>query len=127
VERKAEEMMVKDVVSIGPDALLQEAIAKMKEYHVTSLLVERKTPSDTWGVVTQTDVVHKAIGRNIDVEGLKVTDVMTRPITTVKPTSTVGECAELMMRDGIRRVFVYEKGKIIGIISIADIFKAIPA
>ena len=88
-------------------------------------LVERKAPSDTWGVITQTDVVHKVIGRDLDIDGVKVSDVMTRPITVVKVSSTVQECAALMRRDGIRRVFVFDGQEVVGIISIADIFKAI--
>lgn len=125
MKRAAREIMVGDVIGISPDASLRDAIKKMREHRITSLLVERRVPSSTWGVITQTDIVHKVIGQNRDVDSLKVSDVMTRPITTVKPESTILDCAALMQRDGIRRVFVFDGKDIVGIISISNIFKAI--
>jgi signal-transduction protein with cAMP-binding, CBS, and nucleotidyltransferase domain len=55
--KTAQEVMTKDVATVQPYATVAEAIQHMRDRRVGSLLVERVSPSDTWGIITQTDVV----------------------------------------------------------------------
>ena len=120
--KTAQEIMTKEVATIHPYATVAEAIHRMRERQVGSLLVEQVSPSDTWGIITQTDVVQKVVASDMDPAQVKVTEVMSKPITIVRPDTPLRECARLMGREHIRRVFVFERRKVVGVVSASDIF-----
>ena len=123
--KTAQEIMTKDVATIHPHAPVAEAIQRMRERQVGSLLVEQVSPSDTWGIVTQTDVVQKVVAFEMDPAQVKVAEVMSKPITIVRPYTPLRECARLMGRERIRRVFVFERQKVVGVVSASDIFETL--
>jgi CBS domain-containing protein len=120
--KAAREIMSKDVATIHPHALVAEAIRRMRELQIGSLLVERVSLSDTWGVITQNDVVQKVIANGQDPEQVKVNEVMSKPISIVRPDTPLQECAKVMARERIRRVFVFDRQSVVGVISANDIF-----
>lgn len=121
----AQEVMTKDVASISAHATVAEAIHRMRERRVGSLLVERVSPSDTWGIVTQTDIVQKVVAMGKDPGQVEVAAIMTKPVTTVRPDTPLKECARLMAREQIRRVFVFDGHNIVGVVSASDIFRTL--
>ena len=123
--KTAQEIMTKEVATIHPYATVAEAIHRMCERQVGSLLVEQISPSDTWGIVTQADVVKKVVASEMDPAQVKVAEVMSKPITIVRPDTPLRECARLMGREHIRRVFVFEKHKVVGVVSASDIFETL--
>ena len=121
----AQEIMTKDVATVHPHASVAEAIQRMRDRQVGSLLVEQVSPSDTWGVITQADVVRKVVAPDEDPSGIEVTEVMSKLITIVRPETSLQECAHLMAREQIRRVFVFDGRKILGVVSASDIFQTL--
>jgi len=117
--------MTRDVAAIQPQASVAEAIQYMRERQVGSLLVEVVSPSDTWGIITQTDVVQKVVAFDKDPAQLRVAEVMSKPISIVRPSTSVRECARLMAREHIRRVFVFDGQKVVGVVSADDIFRTL--
>jgi CBS domain-containing protein len=97
----------------------------MRDHRVGSLLVERVSPSDTWGTITRTDVVHQVIAPGKEPGQVKVSNVMSKPIATVRPDTSLQECARLMAHEDIRRVFVFDGRNIIGILTASDIFRTL--
>lgn len=120
--RTAAEVMTKHVVDIEPTATVAEAIEKMKQWNVSSLLVQRKSQTDTWGFMTQTDIIEKVIASGCDPETVQVHEIMTKPVITVPPSCSLQDCAALMARADIRRVLVFDGQDIVGIVSSSDIF-----
>jgi CBS domain-containing protein len=120
--KAAHEIMSKDVATIHPHVSVAEAIRRMRERQIGSLLVEKVSPSDTWGIITQNDVVQKVIAKGQDPEQIKVNEVMSKPISIVRPDSLLQECAQVMARERIRRVFVFDGQNVVGVISANDIF-----
>lgn len=123
--KTAQEVMTKEVATIHPHATVAQAIERMRDQQVGSLLVERVSPSDTWGIITRTDVVHKIIAPDKDPAQVKVTQVMTKPVTTVRPDASLQECARVMARVDIRRVFVFDGHSIVGVVTASDIFRTL--
>jgi signal-transduction protein with cAMP-binding, CBS, and nucleotidyltransferase domain len=116
--------MTKEVVDIEADRTVAEAIQKMKEWNVSSLLVKRQDATDTWGFMTQTDVIEKVVAKGQDPDEVQVHEIMTKPVITVPPNCLLSDCAALMARADIRRVLVYDGKEIVGIVSSTDIFEA---
>ncbi len=125
MKKTAQEIMTKDVATVHPHDTVAEAIRRMREIQVGSLLVEQVSPSDTWGIITQTDVVRKVVAPDKDPTQLEVTEVMSKPITIIRPGTSLQECAHLMAREQIRRVFVFDGHNILGVVSASDIFQTL--
>jgi CBS domain-containing protein len=120
--KTAVHVMTKHVVDIEPDATVAQAIDKMKQWNVSSLLVERHGPTDTWGFMSQTDVIEKVVAKGLDPDDILVHQIMTKPVITVPPNCSLQDCAALMARADIRRVLVFDGQDIVGIVSSSDIF-----
>jgi CBS domain-containing protein len=120
--KTAADVMTKHVVDIEPDATVADAIEKMKQWNVSSLLVQRKDTTDTWGFMSQTDVIEKVVAHGLDPHTVYVHEIMTKPVITVPPNCSLPDCAALMARADIRRVLVFDGQDIVGIVSSSDIF-----
>lgn len=123
--KTAADVMTKNVIDIRPDATVADAIAKMKEHGVSSLLVRRDEVMHTWGFMTETDVIEKVVAQELDPAGIRITEIMSKPVITVSPRASLQECAALLARADIRRVLVYDAKDIVGIVSTSDIFDAL--
>ena len=120
--KTAVHVMTKHVVDIEPEATVADAIEKMKEWNVSSLLVQRQDATDTWGFMSRKDVIEKVIARGMDANAVQVHEIMTKPVITVPPNCRLQDCAALMIRADIRRVLVFDGQDIVGIVSSSDIF-----
>lgn len=123
--KTASDVMTRHVVDISPDATVAEAIATMRQSSVSSLLVQRGSQGETWGFLTQTDVVEKVVAEGKDPAEIRIRDIMTKRVITVSPNCSLMDCAALMARADIRRVLVFDGRDIVGIVSGSDIFDAL--
>lgn len=121
---KAQDVMTKEVVTIDGSATVAEAVNKMRERKVSSLVVERRNPDDAYGILTRKDVVSKVVSAGKKLDEVKVHEIMTKPLIMVSPGLELEYCARLMAMTGIRRAPVFDGKEIIGILSNTDIFNA---
>jgi CBS domain-containing protein len=123
--KSAAQIMTKHVMDIVPDAPVAEAIEKMKQDNISSLLIKTEGGMATWGFMTETDIIEKVVAKGLNPAEIRVVDIMSRPVITVSPTYSLQECAATMARARIRRVLVYDGHNIVGIVSTSDIFNAL--
>jgi CBS domain-containing protein len=119
------DVMSKDVVLIDGRETVADAIKLMRDRGVSSLVINRRTHEDAWGIMTRKDVVNKVVDPGIDPTDMKVFEIMTKPIITASPGLALKYCARLLNHAGIRRAPVFDGKEIIGIVSNTDIFDAI--
>ena len=118
-------IMKSPVVSIEANKSVAEAIHQMQEKGISSLMVTPATPGEPEGMMTKRDIISKVVSHGKDPKTLNVQDVMTTSLITVPPDYPLTDAARLMSEKGIRRVLVRQGGKIIGIVSDTDIFRAV--
>jgi CBS domain-containing protein len=123
--KSAAQIMTSHVTDIAPDAPVAEAIDKMKQDNISSLLIKTEGGMATWGFMTETDIIEKVVAKGLNPADICVVDIMSRPVITVAPTYSLQECAATMARARIRRVLVYDGHNIVGIVSTSDIFSAL--
>lgn len=111
--------------AVAPDAPVLEAIRLMAEHHVGALLVMRE--SELLGIISERDYARKVILLGRSSAETPVAQIMSAPVVTVTPASTVAECMELMTDRRIRHLPVVEGGRVSGMISIGDLVKAVIA
>jgi CBS domain-containing protein len=117
------DLMNRNVKFIREDASLIDAVRKMKEFDISSLMVESASKANGFGIITRKDLINQLIDPHPGAQHALVADVMTMPAITVPPGMSVMACVKLMKRYNIRRVPVYDGKQIIGILSNSDIFK----
>jgi len=118
------EIMTKKLETIEADASIYDAIEKMIDRRIRSLLVKPKDEKDVHGVITVRDVVTKALAKNLDLNKTKVSEITSKPLVCVDKSMDIGYTINLMSKFNITRVFVNDGKEIIGIISLLDVMSA---
>jgi len=113
------EVMSKEPKKIVSSTSVVEAATSMRDERVGSLLVERN--GELVGMVTDTDVVRKAVAEKKDLAKTTVETIMTAPLNSIDATKTVPEAHDMMGDLGVRHLAVREAGKVVGVISVGDL------
>lgn len=119
-------MNVEDVMSHNPcccsaETSLEEVARKMVDYDCGEIPV-LDSAGRPMGVLTDRDICCRTVAQGLNPIGMKAGDVMTSPVETVTPQTSVTECCKLMEARQIRRVVVVdEAGRCCGIVAQADI------
>jgi CBS domain-containing protein len=111
------------VWSIGPEDPVIEAIRVMAEKHIGALPVMQG--NQLVGIVSERDYARKVILLGRSSADTPIWQIMSAPVTTVSPEEEVHRCMEIMTEQRIRHLPVVERGKMIGMISIGDLVKAV--
>ncbi|HZV47775.1 MAG TPA: CBS domain-containing protein [Thermodesulfovibrionales bacterium] len=121
---KVVEIMTKKLETIEAAAPIYDAIEKMIDKRIRSLLVKPNDDKDVHGVITVRDVVNKALAKNLDLTRTKVGEITSKPLVCVDKGMDVEYAINLMSKFNITRVFVNDGKEIIGIISLLDVMSA---
>jgi CBS domain-containing protein len=112
-----------DVWHIAPDASVYAALKLMAEKEIGSLLVLDR--DELVGIISERDYSRKVVLKEKTTIDTPVKEIMTQELVTLNPEQTIGECMSLMTDKRIRHLPVLENERLIGIISIGDVVKAI--
>lgn len=115
------ELMTRKMCTSEKNKSVLSASRKMIKYGVGSILIIED--SKAVGIVTERDIVIKLVGENQIPHKIKIQDIMSSPLVTVTPNTSVREAKDIMQKKYIRRLPVIEKGQLIGIITDTDILK----
>jgi len=113
----------KPLHTIGPDALVFDALREMFEAKIGALLVMEE--GKLVGIFSERDYARKIILEGKSSKGTKIRDVMTSDVRCVSPEQSVRECMALMNKNRFRHLPVVQDGNVIGIVSIGDVVRAI--
>ncbi|NLK13620.1 MAG: CBS domain-containing protein [Spirochaetales bacterium] len=115
------------VYSIKPDDVLAHALLQLKERKVGALLVLNEA-GDIKGILSERDIVRYFARRieRVNTTEIKVKEVMTAGVTCVKRHQSLEDCLQLMTVGRFRHLPVVDDGgKVMGIVSIGDVVKAV--
>jgi len=115
----------RQVFAIAPGAAVLEAIRIMAERHVGALLVMEDERLS--GIVSERDYARKVILMGRSSAATPVRDIMSAPVITVQPETTVQACMQIMTERRVRHLPVIDRGRVIGMVSIGDLVKAVIA
>ncbi|MEP6934254.1 MAG: CBS domain-containing protein [Nitrospirota bacterium] len=111
--------MSKKPKTVGPDVSIVSVARKMKAARVGSLFV--KKGKKLVGIVTDTDIVRRAVTANKPLGKLTVEKIMTTPICTIEGSQTVDDAQDMMGDLGVRHLAVTQAGEIVGVVSVRDV------
>jgi CBS domain-containing protein len=117
----ARDIMTHTVYTIRPEASAQEAAQLLDQKRISGAPVV-DADGRLIGMVTEADIISK-----VDREGLRVADIMSHELIVVNEETRLEEIAALLSERKIKRVPVVEQGRLVGIVSRADIVHAVAA
>ena len=139
---EAREVMTRDVVTVGPDATVGEIAAILVRNRISAVPVVSGT--QLLGIVSQTDLAHRSetgtekrrkwwlevfadpdakAREYVKSHGLRARDVMTRFVVSVREGASLAEVADVLDTHRIRQVPVMSDGRLVGMISRADLVR----
>lgn len=111
------------VLSVAPDTRVFDALKLMAEKNVGALLV--MNGETLLGILSERDYARKVILLGKSSHEITVSDIMSGKPVTVTPKQTVDDCMELMSSRRIRHLPVIDNARVIGVLSIGDLVKAV--
>jgi CBS domain-containing protein len=113
------------IFSVEPQAAVLEAIRAMAAHHVGALLVMQGDALA--GIVSERDYARKVILLGRSSADTPVRDIMTAPVITVGLDDTVQKCMQIMTDQRVRHLPVTDGARVVGMVSIGDLVKAVIA
>jgi CBS domain-containing protein len=117
---KIRELMIADVEALDPDAPLVEAALRMAETGCGLVPIMEK--GRVVGIITDRDIVVRALARGLNIEETTVEEIMTPEVLHCREDEDADEAARLMARHRVRRLVVFGlEGDLAGIVSREDL------
>jgi CBS domain-containing protein len=142
---KARDVMVSAVIGVRPNARVEEVASILLANHISAVPVINEQ-GELLGIVSEGDLMRRAeagterrrswwleqltgkqvlAAEYVKTHSHEVRDIMTRSVITATPETALGEIATLLERNRIKRVPIVQNGKIVGIVSRANLLQAL--
>lgn len=117
---RVKECMSKQIIAVSETEPISVAARLMARYNVGSLPV-RNMEGKLEGIITDRDIVLRCIAADKSPKAVHVHEAMTKRVRTVAPGTEVTAAAGIMAMEQVRRLPVVEQGRLVGMVSLADI------
>jgi len=115
--------MTTPVVSIAPDAAIDEALDRMLRHHISGIPVV-DADERLLGVVSEYDLLRLACGRDtVHDPYLVCENFMTSSVITVQQTATMDDATQLLLDSGVRRLLVLDGERLVGILARREVVR----
>jgi len=98
-------------------ATVAEAIRDMSAANAHSVLVDKRSDDDEYGIVLTSDIAKHVLAKDRSPERVNLYEIMTKPVLSVRPGMSIRYCARMLEHFGISTVPVVENGEVLGIVT----------
>ncbi len=120
---RAKDIMTQDVITIGPDETIYDAVNLLYNKRVSGLPVV-DSENKLVGIITENDVLNLVFSGNS--RTTKVSDVMTKNVVSFLPDSDIDKISLVISEKKFRRVVIVDEyNKVVGVVSRHDIIRII--
>jgi len=116
--------MTREPISIPSSSAVKDAAKLMKKEKVGSLMVTQN--KKYVGIVTDTDIVRKAVTGSVPLGKRKVSSVMSSHLIAIKPDEDIFEAIRMMRDYDIKHLAVEANGEFVGLVTMKDVLKIEP-
>lgn len=117
---RVKDCMTKQVISIGAGEPVSVAARLMARYNLGALPV-RGADGQLEGMLTDRDIVLRCIAAERSPKAVRVREIMTRGVAAAAPDTDATAAAGIMAARQVRRLPVTEEGRLVGMVSLADL------
>src|ERR1700739_3997470 len=123
-QKTVRDIMTKKIVTIEHNKTALEAARLMTESSISSLIVHADDESAI-GILTERDFLSKVCSKDLQASKVKIADIMSKIQMSAQPNTPIEVAVQRMINNKIRRLPVMESGKVVGIITVTDMAKAL--
>lgn len=116
---KIEKIMAKDVVTVPPNALVQESVKLMNKNRIGCLLVV--DGDEVTGILTERDILERLVEKGKNSRETKVSEIMTTHVMFGSPDMELVDATRLMFENKVKKLPVKDKGQLVGLVTLTDI------
>ena len=120
------EMMEHNLVILEDSVSINEAARAMEENGVTSIMVRDSENGTVTGIVTERDIIYRAVAKSLGMYKVKIKKIMSTPLITVDNHTPCIEAIKIMREKGLRRLPILDQGNIIGSITLMSLVGNVP-
>lgn len=119
--------MTKNVKTETEDQNIQAVCKTMNKNDIGSIVVVTLRDKDQKpvGIITERDIVRTIGQLNPSLLHLPIRELMSKPLITLSPNSTIKDALQIMQQKNIRRIPIVDRATMQGIITVKDVFRAI--
>jgi PAS domain S-box-containing protein len=117
------DVMTEDVTTVCPASSVVSAAKIMSDKNISCIIVSDN--GDLSGIITETDLLKRAVADSNDFRKMKVEHIMTSPVRSVPRNLSVLDASKIIEDENIRRLVVLEEERLVGIITQTDIVRVL--
>ena len=118
------EVMTPDVKVVREDTSVQEVVATMLKFDISSVVVVQK--ERPIGLITHKDILERVLQPELLPAALTARNVMSASLVTIGEEASLEEAARLMVKKQVKKLIVVQDHKLVGIITTVDIAREEP-
>lgn len=118
---RVSEVMKTNVDIVDGMLTVAEALRQMKYPETRTLIIDKRTENDEYGVVMFGDLARQVLARGRSAQRVNMYEVMSKPVIHVDPEMDIRYCTRLFDKFGLSRAPVLDNGRIVGLVSYSDI------
>ena len=117
------DIMSRDVASVSPGCTVVSAAEIMSSNNISCIVVSDNGCIS--GIVTETDMLKKAVANGCDFSVMKIEQIMSSPVRSVSRNLSVMEAGKIMEAENIRRLVILDEKQPVGIITQSDMVRVL--
>ncbi len=117
------DIMTEDVTTVCPGSSLVSAAKIMSDKNISCIIVSNN--GDFSGIITETDLLKRAVADSTDFRKMKVEHIMSSPVRSVPCNLSVLEASRIMEAENIRRLVILDEERLVGIITQTDVVRVL--
>ena len=121
---KAKDVMITEVAILDENVYVKKAAEIMVQIDMGAIIVAAE--GKTKGILTERDIIKRIVAEGKDANKIKVKNIMSSPLITINPKTTLKEAAHIMFEKKIKNLPVSHKNRLIGLVNLHDICKSQP-
>lgn len=114
-----EKIMNKNLIILDSDSSLENIATVMKKYDVGMVIIKNKNKIK--GLITDRDIVTKILANKDN----KIKEYLTTNLVSIDINNDIKDAIDLMKKHKIKRLLVKKDNKLVGILSLSDLFNAV--
>jgi len=120
INKRVHDVMKDKIDFVDGMTTVREALSMMKHVETKTLIVNKRNGDDEYGIVLISDIARKVLAKNLSPDRTNVYEIMSKPVISVSSDMNIRYCARLFSEFGLSRAPVVDNGKMVGIVSLAD-------
>jgi CBS domain-containing protein len=117
---QVQHVMTREVISVSPEATIDEAVSLLLDFKVSGLPVIDEQQR-LLGIISEIDIIDLVYETDIEIS--KVRDHMTRDVRTLDCTASLDDAANIFCTQAIRRIPITQGGRVVGVVSRRDLIR----